>query len=247
MIRTILFNKKTYLFLFLLSTYISEIYPKTANDSLVIAFESKPQGSDPRILGSDSNAQYIEELRFLPLISFDEKGALKYVVAETINCKEKNSCKIKIKNGIKFANGKTLTADDIIATYQSILEPKADFPPSPRKGVFENIQSIKKISFDMLEIHLKSLDAPFLSNLSIGILPKEAVENAKPGEINNKGYESGPYILQSSNDAEWILVRNPHYTFSTPAKINKIIFKIISDAGTRYAALLKGDLDIAQN
>ena len=45
-------------------------------DIVTIALDSKISASDPRIIGSDANSQYIENIRFLPLISFDEQGQI---------------------------------------------------------------------------------------------------------------------------------------------------------------------------
>ena len=220
---------------------------KNAKDILTIAFDSKIASGDPRIIGSDANSLYIENIRFLPLISFDEQGNILNVLANEIKALSNKSWDITLKKGIKFNNGKMIDAYDVEATYNQIMNPPKDFPPSPRKAAFASVSSFKALSDNQIHIELNSPDASFLNNLIIGTLPKEAVFNAPPNDIDNKGYESGPYILKSANASDWIFVKNDNYNFSDKPKMKELDFKIITDSGTRYAALVRGDIDIAQN
>ena len=219
----------------------------TPTNELFLGFESKVQAFDPRIVGLDANSQYIEELRFLPLISFDEGGNIKNMLAESITPKSNKSWEIKIKKGILFASGREITADDIVATYNAIMNPAFGFPVSPRRGAFKNITTLKKVSANEIYLELKEPDASFLNNLVIGTLPKTAAETALPNDVNGKDYESGPFILKTASDTNLLLLKNEKYNLTLPAKLNGVDFKIIPDAGTRYAALIKGDIDVIQN
>lgn len=222
---------------------------KKANNTqiLSIGFEAKVQVFDPRLIGFDANSQYIEELLFLKLISSDLSGNLQNRLVDKIIPTSNKSWKLKLKKGILFASGQEITADDVIATYQSILSPPFGFPASPRQGAFKNVKKFEKISSDEISIELKEPDSAFLPNLVIGILPKEAALNAPPGQITGKGYESGPFLLKSASDTDVILVKNTKFNLTHLAKMNEIDFKIIPDTGTRFAALIKGDIDLIQN
>ncbi len=223
---------------------------ETPKDTLVIGFESKPKSSDPRILGTDANSQYVEELRFLPLIGFDENGGMRMVVAQSLSADGSGGWKVKIRKGIKCKNGHEIDAEDVVATYNAIMSSPKDFPPSPRKGAFEKVTSVKKTAADEVQFSLSGADAAFITNLVIGILPKEALVEA-PEQLLGKGYESGPFVLEKSADDEWILAKNDSYAAdlvkTSKPKLNKVVFKIITDNSTRYAALVKGDLDMVQN
>ncbi len=232
--------------------YISAIRKSSQNsknpkDIVTVALDSKISASDPRIIGSDANSQYIENIRFLPLISFDEQGQILYLLVNEIKTLSNKAWNISLKKGVKFNNGKEITAHDVEATYKQIMSPPAQFPPSPRKAAFANVTVFKATSDHQLQIELDSPDVSFLNNLVVGILPKDAALNAAPNEVDNKGYESGPFILKSASNAEWILEKNDNYNLGDKPKIKEVCFKIITDSGTRYAALVRGDIDIAQN
>lgn len=234
------------LFYFVLKKYQAERILR-AKDKVVVALDARIQSGDPRLIGGDAGSQYLEELRFLPLVSFDEHGNLKNILMESAQPTSDHSWKIKIKHGVTFADGSNLTASNVESTYQSIMHPKKKFPHSPRASSFQNVISFKATSPELLEVVLKEPDASFLNNLVIGILPKSAVYLARPNDVDGKGYESGPYVLKKKSDASWTLVKNKKYTAGNMAKANSIEFKIMPDSSTRYAALIKGDVDIVQN
>lgn len=218
-----------------------------AKGRVMIALDSRIQSGDPRLIGGDPASQYLEELRFLPLISFDENGNIRNVLAEKIEATSDRAWKIKIKSGVHFANGDLLSADDVIATYDRILTPSPGFPSSPRRSSFQQVQKLEKISNDEIQITLKDPDASFLSNLTIGVMPKQAALSAKANTVDGKGYESGPFLLKRKTENQWTLEKNPFYALDPKPIMGTIVFKIIPDSSTRYAALLKGDVDIVQN
>lgn len=232
------------------SLWSAQALASTPADALVVGFESKPRSGDPRLIGTDANSQYLEELRFLPLVSFDEAGAVRFVVAESVSAEGPMGVKVKIRKGVTFANGRELTADDVVANYQLQMSGRAGLPPSPRKGAFESVKEVKKTSSHEVLFVLKEPDAAFVVNLVIGILPKEAL-SAGPEDLTGKGYESGPFVLEKATDTEWVLARNPKYSAAPHGgavpKLQRVVFKIITDNNTRYAALVKGDLDLVQN
>lgn len=221
----------------------------TPKDALYVGFETKPRSVDPRLVGGDANSQYLEELLFLPLISFDDKGGLIPVLAESYAGDGKLGFKVKLRKGIKFANGREISVDDVLATYNYVTS-AASTPPSPRKGAFAKLASVKKVSANEILFTLSAPDAAFATNLNIGILPKEAIA-AEPDKVTGKGFESGPFVVTKAADDEWVLSRNDAYNAAPHGgampKLKEVHFKILTDSGTRYSSLIKGDIDLIQN
>jgi peptide/nickel transport system substrate-binding protein len=238
---------------------ISEAFSATPTDTLIIALESKPKSSDPRMIGADANSQYIEELRFLPVLSFNETGDVKNILAQKIEVVSPTQVKIQLKKGVVFANGKPLTAQDVKATYD-FVRGTTEAPQgkeklnilSPRKGAFDAVKEIQTSSDSEITFVLNEPDAAFVTNLVVGILPKEAL--SQPVEdLTGKGFESGPYVLKSNpnQDLDWSFEINSRFSVSAlgmPApQIPKLKFRVIQDSNTRFAALEKGDIDLIQN
>lgn len=225
--------------------------PSSGDDVLTVAFDARPRSVDPRFVSTDANSQYLEPLLFLPLFGFTEKSAPQGVIAESYQFIDPKTLIVRIREGIRFAMGRTVDAEDVVETYRFILGQNGpSLPPSPRKGSFERVLTVVKHSPREVKFSLSEPDVSLVSNLVIGILPKEALL-AQADDLINKGFESGPFVLQSVNDLEWKIGRNEKYSgapFGGPLpSVRQIIFKILTDNNTRYAALLKGDVDIVQN
>lgn len=223
---------------------------ETPSDTLVVGWEAAPKSGDPRFVGGDANAQYAEELRFVPLLGSDEEGGIRYLAAESVTTQgDGTNWTVKLRKGLRFANGKEMTSDDVVATYQRVLSETVN-PPSPRRGNFAAVDKVEVASRYEVVFRLQRPVGNFLSTLVVGILPKEAA-SAAPEDVNGKGYESGPYVAKVTSDTEWVLERNEKYAGNLPgigkAKMKKVVFKVITDDGARYSALLKGDLDLVQN
>jgi peptide/nickel transport system substrate-binding protein len=221
--------------------------PVTSGHVLTMGLETKILSFDPRVIGMDANSQYLEELLFLPLVSFDKSGNIENILAESILPESNKSWIIKLKKGVVFASGQEITAKDVVETYNAILHPAFGFPVSPRKGAFKNVTQFEAISPYEVRLELSEPDASFLNNLFIGILPAETAKKSLPNDVMGHNFESGPYQLQSVSETEFVLIKNKKFQLSSPSKMDVIHFKIIPDAGTRYAALLKGDIDLLQN
>jgi peptide/nickel transport system substrate-binding protein len=219
---------------------------------LRVAFDARPRTVDPRFVSTDANSQYLEPLLFLPLFGFSETGVPLGVLAEKHQFTDPKTLIIKMRDGIRFASGRDVNADDVVETYRFILgQNSGQLPASPRRGVFERVASVAKTPSGDVQFTLTEPDVSLVSNLVVGILPREAVGLPPDTLFPNKGFESGPFVMESFNDSEWIISRNDKYSGapfggSLPA-LQRVVFKIFPDNNTRYAALLKGDIDLVQN
>jgi peptide/nickel transport system substrate-binding protein len=235
--------------IFLIGLWLSAaLYAKTSKDTLVIAYDSKIHNLDPRKLGGgDAGAFYLEGLRFARLINFDKDGNLIYSLLQGVEQTSSKEYVLTIKPNVHFHNGDEITIDDVLATYQSIIFPKEGDPISPRKAAFTNVAYLKRVSKHEMILALHEPDTQILTNLIIGILPKKVAESSKDLQ-DFKGLESGPYLLKSISETEIALERNDKFDLITEkSRLKEVIFKIIPNSGTRYAAFMRGDVDLIQN
>jgi peptide/nickel transport system substrate-binding protein len=106
----------------------------------------------------------------------------------------------KIKDNIRFHDGTQLTTDDIEFTIQKIQDNEIKSP----KYVDWASVIIKKISPTEIQFILRQPYAPFLTNTTIGIIPKNIWKNQSTEQFifNQKNLEpigSGPYKVSSVN------------------------------------------------
>ncbi len=103
-----------------------------------------------------------------------------------------------LKDNVRFHDGTPLTTDDIEFTIQKIQDATLK---SPRRADWANV-TIKKISPIEIQFILKQPYSPFLTNTTIGILPKHIWKNVDADQFifslyNIEPIGSGPYKLDS--------------------------------------------------
>ncbi len=225
-------------------------------DHFVVGLEEFPETLDPRLISFSQLEQSLEHLMFLPLFSSSSDNLPQFILAESARFKNSLLLEIKMRSGIRFANGREIDADDVIATYGSLLGNSSDGPKSPRKNLFANVLSISKASPRTLHVALKSPDASVLSQMTVGVLPKQIVSQIRSdapsaSQLIGLGAESGPFVLSVFGGREFELARNPKYTGAPYGgsfpMATKVRFKLFGSRQAIYDALLSGEVHLVQN
>jgi len=209
-------------------------YPKTIN----------PLYAVNRDVDSD-----LSHLIYSSLFKYDQNGNLVNDLAESVTINNDTEYIIKIKNGVKWQNGDKLTVDDILFTIDAIQN--SDYR-SPLRPSLANVDA-EKIDDQTIKITLDSAYAPFLEDLTFGILPKNIWLNVNPGsaalsELNLKPIGSGPYkfkslVKNSDGDLkEYNLVVNDNYYTKKPY-IKNIKFKFFVDYVEAIKSLNDNQID----
>jgi peptide/nickel transport system substrate-binding protein len=131
------------------------------------------------------------------LMKLDENGKLVNNIAESIDVSEDGrTYNVKIKNGVLFHNGMELKARDISYTIALIQNPELK---SPLRGNWDGVL-VEELGDYELKIVLEEAYAPFIENLTMGILPRELwdelpIEQIPFSQNNTQPIGSGPYKI----------------------------------------------------
>jgi peptide/nickel transport system substrate-binding protein len=141
-----------------------------------------------------------------------------------------------VRQGIKFSNGKTLDADDII--YSINLHRGAT--KSPAKGILEPIVEMKALSPKQVSFTLSSGNADFpaiLGDYHLVVVPKDHTDWDNP-------IGTGAFTLESFEPGVRIALKN-RGDFWKPGRGNfdKVEIRYIQDPAARTAALQSGEVD----
>lgn len=146
--------------------------------------------------------------------------------------------RFKLRSGVTFHNGKTMTAEDVIA---SINHHRGDASKSAAKGLLSSVTDIKADG-DTVVFTLSSGNADFpviMTDYHLQIRPA----NADGTSDWASGIGTGGYELKSFEPgvrAE--LTRNPNYFKDT--YIQDVTVMSIVDVTARQNALMNGDVDV---
>ena len=145
----------------------------------------------------------------------------------------------KLRTGVEFHNGKSLTANDVIA---SLDRHRGDASASAMKSFMEEIVSMTSDGDHVVKLKLKSPSVDFpviLSASSLSILP------AKDGRIETFDIGNGAYMLEEFEPGQYSrLKRNPNYYLSDRAFVDSAEILTIADSTARQNALVTDAVDV---
>lgn len=176
---------------------------------------------------------------------------------------------IKLRQGLKWANGEPLTAKDFIYSYLRTLDPatKASyaFILTWIKGgqaiqdakTPEELEAAKKafgakaIDDSTLEITLDQPRAYFTKQLAfLNYYPQNekfvAAQGDKSGADADKVLGAGPFVLTKwDHEQQLVLEKNPNYWDAANVKLDKVTLNIVKDPGTGLNLYESGKTDYA--
>ena len=146
-----------------------------------------------------------------------------------------------LRENTKFHDGKPVTIDDVIWTYNKIINDTK----SPVRTYLSKIKSMERLSDTKLRITLVEPFAPFDRQVSlVSIVPKEAYERLGPTQFNQTPIGSGPYkVLRWIKDDRLEMEAFADYWDGAP-KVKHTVFRPVPAEAARVASLLAGDIDI---
>lgn len=150
--------------------------------------------------------------------------------------KDAKTWTFKLRRGVTFHDGKTLTPQDVIYSYRLHMKAGAKTPAKP---IVEQIEDIKADG-DAVVFTLKdgNVDFPALTTYAaLYIVPDGTTDFAK-------GNGTGGYLLESFQPGISSLVKkNPNYFKAGRAHFDSVEMFAIKDATARANALLTGKID----
>jgi len=177
-------------------------------------------------------------------------GTLVKEVAESIEMSPDGRVyTIKIVSGIKFHDGRPLTADDVAFTINMLR----NYSWAYYYGVFRNVDRAEAVDPTTVKVYMKRVDAGFVENaLSVmNIMPKHIWEPkfrelgdgvAKYNPSLKELVGSGPFIIVDYQPDQYVAYKaNENYWQGRPC-IDQLIMSFIGDASVALLSLEKGDI-----
>jgi oligopeptide transport system substrate-binding protein len=205
--------------------------------------ESMPRTLDPAMVIDLYSVTVIQQL-FDGLVQFDQNLNVIPAIAKSWKISHDGlTYTFFLREGVKFHNGREVTAHDFVYSFTRIADPKNKSPGGHllekvlginefQDGKIDYVKGFKSIDKLTFEIRLSEPFYPFLSVLGtfhFKVVPKEEIE--KPDSVFSKNpVGSGPYKFVSMKEkAEIILESNPDY-FEGKPYLDRIVFKIFHGA-----------------
>jgi peptide/nickel transport system substrate-binding protein len=196
-----------------------------------------------------------------PLLTLDAAGNFAPVLAATVPSRangqvaaDGKSVIYQLKRGVRWADGRPFTSDDVVFTYQYVANQAT---AASTYGNYANISRVEPLDPATVKITFKSVTpgwyVPFVGRLG-GVLPRHALDayvgdNARNAPYNTKAFGTGPYLVESFQPGDLAVYGiNPYYREPNKPAFSQVQLKGGGDAvSAARAVFATGEYDYAFN
>ncbi len=229
----------------------------SAQNGITIVIPEDPPSFNPIIADTGYDA-LVMELVMLGLSDVDPEGKVFPELAAELPTIENGDVVMnedagtmtvtwKMREDVQWADGTPVTADDVIFTYESIINPETGgWIPG-----IDYIDSVEKVDDHSFTISYNSIYPGYLTQFGgeqVVIWPAhycDASQGFASWECARKPLSNGPFVL-----AEWVngdhmtFVKNEKYFEQGKPGIDTVTIRIIPDQSVRKTMLINGDADL---
>lgn len=223
-------------------------------EELRIAINAQPPTLDLPI-NTSTDTRDMALLIYETLVTTNSKYEPVPMLAESIDTSDDSrTYTFHLRKGVKFHNGKEMTAEDVVASMDRWME-KSTLTGEIFDGATFEAKDDHTVVLQLAQSSALALDIMASTKMGAAIMPKEVVEDASPEGVSEY-IGTGPYKF-----VEWKQDQYLHFTKfdeyqpveteadgasgKKEALIDDIYFDIVTDSSTRLAGLMTGEYDIA--
>lgn len=231
--------------------------PVSDSKSIVIVIPEDPPSFNPVVVDTGYDA-LVMELVMLGMTDIDADGNVFTELAAELPTMENGGVVLdedagtmsvtwKMREDVQWADGTPVTADDVIFTYESIVDPEnGGWIPG-----IDYIDSVEKVSDYSFTVNYASIYTDYLTQFGgeqVVIWPAhycDASQGFAAWDCGRTPLSNGPFIL-----SEWVngdhmtFTKNEKYFQAGKPEIEKITVRIVPDQSVRKTMLMNGDADL---
>jgi len=224
-------------------TDYSQSYPAQPGGNFINAMTGEPTGLIFMVSG-ESAASAITSKIFNSLLTYNADLDLKGELAESWRISEdQKSITFKLKSNLKWADGKPLTSEDVLFTWQLITDENTR---SPYASDYQLVKKAEAPDPKTFRVTYEQAYAPALDSWSgLQILPKHllAGQDIHTTHFAQQPVGSSYYQLDQWNHGENIRLSGNKYSSLGPANIDQLITRIIPDNSAQFLELMANNID----
>lgn len=206
---------------------------------------------DPARISTGRVAGELLPQLFSALVQFDEQLNIVPDLAEKWDVSDDGLIyTFHLRQGLKFHNGDSLTANDFVYTYNRTLDPKLASPHANKLSGITKAEAPDDLTF---KLTFKAPFAPFLATTctrgpgrALTPVPKSAVDQIGEDQFLLKPVGCGPFkLLPETMNAQsgFTMVAFDDWYGGRPL-LDKIVVKFIPEPASQVNALAAGDIDM---
>ncbi|MDJ0791813.1 MAG: ABC transporter substrate-binding protein [Acidimicrobiia bacterium] len=211
---------------------------------LIAAQGAEPDRLDPHLTSAYASFQVLENV-YDTLVQPGPDLSMEPALAESWEISDDNlTWTFTLRSDVVWHNGRAFTADDVVYSYDRIMDP--DFGAN-NAFRFASIEEVTAVDATTVAIQLSRPTPNLLVNIGafkgMAIVPREIVED---GTIDTNPVGTGPFrFVSSSPDQGIVLERNPDYWRASEGLpyLDGVTFIQIPDPTVKLTNLRSGEVD----
>ncbi len=229
---------------------------KSYKDTLNIAGTAEPPSLDAQVTSSNVAAGIAIHI-FEGLYMVDDDYVAHPVLAESYEVSDDGlTYTFHLRHGVKFHNGKEMTADDVVASMNRWIHASSKASAILGTGSFEKADDYTVV-FHAMEAAADIMTLIASPVQFAAISPAEVIEASSDAEGLSEYIGTGPYKLVEWKSGQYVhlekfedYVSNPEeatgFAGTKEAATKDIYFRFVTDHATRVAGIQTGEYDVAE-
>ena len=210
-----------------------------AKTDIVVAMQLEPPHLDPTSAAAGAIDSVLYSNVFEGLTRFGADGSVNPGLAKSWEISEDGTeYTFHLNEGVTFHDGSAMDAEDVKF---SLDRARAEDSANAQKALFAGITDVTVVDPMTVKVTLDGPNGSFLFNMAWGdavIVAPESIENIKTAPVGTGAFKFSNWVQGDKIDLE----KNTAY-WGTPAKLDKVSFKFISDPTAAFAAVMAEDVN----
>lgn len=210
-----------------------------AKSDIVVAMQLEPPHLDPTSAAAGAIDSVLYSNVFEGLTRFGADGSVNPGLAKNWEISEDGKTYTFLLNaGVTFHDGSAMDAEDVKF---SLDRARAEDSANAQKALFAGIETVEVVDPLTVKVTLSEPNGSFLCNMAWGdavIVAPESIGEIKTNPVGTGAFKFSNWVQGDKIDLE----KNSAY-WGTPAKLDKVSFKFISDPTAAFAAVMAEDVN----
>lgn len=214
-----------------------------AQNTLVVAHANNPEALD--VLAPSNATISVMSQMFDGLTRRNNAGEIVPALAESWDVVDEFTWDFHIRPGVQFHNGEPLTAESVVFSLNRALDPDR---PNVRGGRIALVTDVQAVDDDTVRITTSAPSPTLLWGLTqVMIVPHAHFTEVGEDSFVQNPVGTGPFKFEDFAQGRSIsLSANENYWGEGPF-VDELVFRQISEASGRLAALIAGEVHIIEN
>ncbi|MFV1991249.1 MAG: ABC transporter substrate-binding protein [Acidimicrobiales bacterium] len=187
----------------------------------------------------------VTNLIFDGLVQFDNELNIVPALATEWEQLDETTWQFKLRDDVVFSDGSDFNAEDVKASFERGVTMRRG------KAFIGFIESVDIVDDYTVNINLANPFGPFLQHMATPVAvvtSSDYLAETSDEDLQLNPLGTGPYMLEEFIPQQsTTLVRNENYWGDEPYYLDSVVFNVIPEEATRYAALQAGDVDVIEN